>query len=129
RAGATPALSLQYGSRQGNGPLGVGWSVGGLSSIERCPFSIAHGDELAVPYTYLEPFVRHFPPPIGDVRVDEPFALCLDGRRLKAIPPSGELGPMRKFYVEGDLRTTVEAPDHDADGPTSIHVYDGEGRH
>jgi RHS repeat-associated protein len=129
RAGATPALSLQYGSRQGNGPLGVGWSVGGLSSIERCPFSIAHGDQLAVPYTYLEPFVRHFPPPIGDVRVDEPFALCLDGRRLKAIPPSGELGPMRKFYVEGDLRTTVEAPDHDADGPTSINVYDGEGRH
>lgn len=32
-----PKLSLSYNSRAGNGPLGVGWSLGGLSSISWCP--------------------------------------------------------------------------------------------
>src|SRR5690606_33667706 len=34
--GMQPSLSLRYSSLSGNGPLGVGWSVTGLSSIERC---------------------------------------------------------------------------------------------
>ena len=35
-AGVTPAISLDYSSRGGNGPLGQGWSIGGLSAITRC---------------------------------------------------------------------------------------------
>ncbi|UXY50783.1 FG-GAP-like repeat-containing protein [Pseudomonas tohonis] len=32
-----PSLSINYSSQAGNGPLGMGWSLGGLSQIGRCP--------------------------------------------------------------------------------------------
>ncbi|UXY52247.1 FG-GAP-like repeat-containing protein [Pseudomonas tohonis] len=32
-----PSLSIGYSSQAGNGPLGMGWSLGGLSQIGRCP--------------------------------------------------------------------------------------------
>ena len=35
-AGATPPLGLLYHSQRGNGLLGVGWTLDGLSSITRC---------------------------------------------------------------------------------------------
>ncbi|RYE17247.1 MAG: hypothetical protein EOP51_24255, partial [Sphingobacteriales bacterium] len=31
-----PALALNYNSRAGNGLVGIGWSIGGLSTISRC---------------------------------------------------------------------------------------------
>src|SRR5437667_7080970 len=40
-AGMAPALSLDYNSQQGNGLLGVGWSLAGLPSIGRCPQTVA----------------------------------------------------------------------------------------
>lgn len=33
--GLTPQIALSYSSQAGNGPLGVGWSISGLSSISR----------------------------------------------------------------------------------------------
>src|SRR5687768_7892548 len=43
-AGVTPKLSLNYSSQGGYGPLGKGWSIGGLSSITRCRASREAGD-------------------------------------------------------------------------------------
>lgn len=41
-AGVTPQVSLDYSSTQSsNGLVGVGWSIGGISTITRCPQTIA----------------------------------------------------------------------------------------
>ena len=39
RAGMEPKISLNYSSNGGNGPMGVGWSIGGLQKITRGPSS------------------------------------------------------------------------------------------
>ena len=64
RAGMTPALSLSYSSTDGNGVVGVGWSLGGgiLSEVTKCNKTIA-----------IDGFAEH------------QSALCLDGARLVDI--------------------------------------------
>ena len=62
--GMTPALSLEYRHRAPGGLLGVGWSIGGLSQIARCPRTVAQ-DGVAAPVT--------------NTAADR---FCLDGQRL-----------------------------------------------
>ncbi|MBL8511221.1 MAG: VCBS repeat-containing protein [Betaproteobacteria bacterium] len=66
-AGLEPKLSLAYNSQAGNGLMGLGWNLGGLSFISRCPRTVAQ-DGIAgiVNYTYDDRY-------------------CLDGQRLIAI--------------------------------------------
>jgi YD repeat-containing protein len=59
-----PNLSLSYNSRAGNGVMGVGWSLNGLSTISRCRASVAtEGYGSSGRYTASE-------------------RLCLDGQKL-----------------------------------------------
>src|SRR5438477_12262 len=63
--GVQPKISLEYDSRSGNGPLGVGWSVAGLSAIYRCNSTYAQDPAPApVTLTYSDRF-------------------CMDGKRLR----------------------------------------------
>jgi hypothetical protein len=71
-AGMAPNLSLVYNSQGGNGLLGVGWSLSGLSAITRCP------------KTLIQDGVK------TGVNLDANDVYCLDGRRLVAI--SGTYG-------------------------------------
>ena len=65
--GMTPAISLEYRSRSVHGLLGIGWNVGGLSQIARCPRTLAQ-DGITAPVNFT-----------GDDRY------CLDGQRLVVV--------------------------------------------
>jgi Salmonella virulence plasmid 65kDa B protein len=70
-----PNLSLSYNSRGGNGLMGVGWSLSGLSTISRCRASIATENSG------------------GGKRFTNADSLCLDGQKLvlasTSIAPTG----------------------------------------
>ena len=42
--GMTPHLSLEYNSQGGNGIMGLGWSLGGMSKISRVPYTYMYDD-------------------------------------------------------------------------------------
>lgn len=64
RRGMQPELALTYSSRAGNGVAGMGWSLSGLSSVERCPSTLEQDGTIR---------------PVG---LDAGDKLCLDGQRL-----------------------------------------------
>src|SRR5207245_2344255 len=66
-AGMQPKLALSYSSQAGNGLLGVGWIVSGLSSIDRCRRTIIQ-DGVGIGVTY-----------------DANDRYCLDGQRLVLV--------------------------------------------
>jgi hypothetical protein len=63
----TPQLSLAYSSSGGNGLVGVGWSLTGLTSVSRCPKTVAQDGA-----------------PDG-VNWNSSDALCLGGDRLMKV--------------------------------------------
>lgn len=66
-AGMQPDLSLVYNNQGGNGLLGMGWSLSGLSAISRCPKTVAQdGVKEGVNFTSGDRF-------------------CVDGMRLVAV--------------------------------------------
>lgn len=67
RAGMQPELSLVYGSRAEDGPLGVGWRLSGIPSIRPCPATLATDG-----YT-------------DGVHFDDDDRFCLDGAKLIAL--------------------------------------------
>jgi hypothetical protein len=66
-AGMHPGLSLDYNSAAGSGPLGIGWSIGGLAAVTRCPRTLDQDGE------------------IEGVGYDQDDRFCLNGARLVAI--------------------------------------------
>lgn len=78
-----PKLELDYSSQGGNGLLGKGWSIGGLSTISRCGKTLAQNDA------------------IHGVDGSNADRLCLDGDQLK--PDSGN------YWADGTVyRTELE---------------------
>jgi RHS repeat-associated protein len=75
RLGMEPSLAVSYDSSAGDGPLGVGFSVQGLSAITRCPANLAQDG-------YIAP-----------VRYDTKDHFCLDGLRLVPVAPTPGDGP------------------------------------
>ncbi len=69
-----PELSINYSSNAGTGPLGVGFSMGGMSAIHRCGKTIIQDEKK------------------WGINLDQKDRYCLDGQRLIAIsgnPGSG----------------------------------------
>ncbi|MFD7079078.1 FG-GAP-like repeat-containing protein [Streptomyces sp. NPDC059918] len=114
RAGVQPRLSLQYSGGLGNGLLGVGWSLQGLSSITRCTGTFASDGK-----------------PSG-VGFDAGDRFCLDGTKLKSV--SGTYGASGSEYrTESDDFAKIVAgvagpPGTRAIGPATFTVYRKDGR-
>src|SRR4029453_6583287 len=74
-AGMEPKLALVYNSQAGNGELGIGWSLEGLSAIPRCARKGGQGGGAR------------------GINYDGNDRYCLDGQRLVAIAgPYGGVG-------------------------------------
>ncbi len=82
-----PALSLTYSSQAGNGLVGMGWSINGLSAITRCAANMA-----------LDGYK-------GGINYDKNDKFCLDGQRLIPKAPFG--GAVQEYRTEPDTFTRV----------------------
>jgi len=112
-AGLQPTLSLNYSSNRGNGPLGLGWALGGLTSIKRCGKTIAQ-DGI-----------------IGRVSFDEGDRLCLDGQRLVLV--NGDGSDAAYWAPNAEYRTEIESFSRiravvDGSGRRSFTVESKDGR-
>ncbi|MEV6282747.1 FG-GAP-like repeat-containing protein [Kribbella sp. NPDC051770] len=114
RAGFEPKLSLKYSSQSGNGQLGMGFNLSGLSQISLCAKSVAD-DQVAqgVQFTGVGPF-------------------CLDGQRL--IAKTGQYGANGTEYrTLPDTHVQVKSfraagtPSSEI-GPTFFEVRRPDGR-
>ena len=108
-AGMEPSLSLIYNSQGGNGLLGVGWSLGGLSVIHRCPATIVQD-------TFID-----------GVDYDTNDKFCIDGQRLVAI--SGAYGADGTEYrTEIDGFAKIISNGAAGAGPASFTVWAKSGQ-
>jgi RHS repeat-associated protein len=107
--GAAPELALVYNSRAGNGTLGHGWSLEGLSTITRCNRTIAQdGAAAGVTNTLADRF-------------------CLDGQSLKLV--SGTYGADGSVYAtEIDGFARIVATGIAGNGPLSFTVTSRDGQ-
>ena len=110
-AGVTPAISLSYSSNNLiEGPLGVGWSIAGLSAISRCPQTPIHdnGNIQGVQYNNEDKF-------------------CLDGQRL--LLKSGSYGaPNSTYHTAIDNFATITAKQGSSvDGPLYFEIKNKAG--
>lgn len=93
--GFQPKLELAYQSGATNGVMGLGWQIGGLSSIHRCPKTLAQ-DGL-----------------VGGVSYTSSDRLCLDGNRI-LVPVSGATQAERDVNYHGFIGATPALNGSDA---------------
>ncbi|NOK20731.1 FG-GAP-like repeat-containing protein [Corallococcus carmarthensis] len=114
RAGIEPSLSLQYRSRGGNGLLGMGWSMTGLSSIARCAKTYAR-DGVAEGITFTTQ-----------------DRLCLDGKRLIQVDssglPYGTPGTEYRLETGDPTKIALRGEDWGGRAPTWFEVFLKDGR-
>ncbi len=91
RQGMQPAISVNYSSRGGNGVLGMGWSMSGLSSVHRCPQTVAQDTML------------------DTVTFDDSDRLCLDGQRLMLRTTGDYWSSTAEYQTEIDSYARVRA--------------------
>ena len=108
-AGMQPTLALKYDSGAKSSYLGIGWRLTGLSSIHRCPKTVAQdGVKAGVSYSEADRF-------------------CLDGKRLTLI--SGEYGkPGSEYRTELETFNKVIVTGTAGTGPAYFTVMTKSGQ-
>jgi RHS repeat-associated protein len=106
RAGLEPHISLVYNSASGNGLVGMGWTIGGLSAISRCPKTSAT-DGWA-----------------SRIKFDDSDALCLDGQRLVWVSGSSSLTSGAVYRTELDSFDKIELVSEEIEGTDEVFFRD-----
>jgi hypothetical protein len=110
--GMQPNLAFTYNSQAGNGLLGVGWNLSGLSAITRCP------------KTYAQDGVKE------GVKLDITDRYCLDGNRL--IPSDGNYSNYgangKEYRTEIDTSVKIISYGNTGYGPSYFKVWTKSGR-
>ncbi len=109
-AGMEPKLALGYSSQGGNGLLGVGWSLSGLSAITRCPRTIAQDGVN------------------GGVNYDANDRFCLDGQRLVAITGSNYSAAGTEYRTERESYTKIISYGSAGNGPEYFMAWTKSGQ-
>lgn len=108
RHGMQPALAVAYDSQQGNGLLGVGFSLSGISSVVRCPWTITDDGR---------------PRP---VQYDAQDAICLGGTRLILL--TGTHLEDAEYRTNPDTFAKVVAERRGGSETTAFVVREKDGR-
>ena len=117
-AGIEPKLSVNYSSRGGNGPLGIGFSLSGLSMISRGAASIDK-DGFADPVDF-----------------DDNDRFMLSGQRLEIVGLNGSPTTNKAYYGDAgsEYRTEIDsfsrviANDQAGNGPAWFKVWTKSGQ-
>jgi Salmonella virulence plasmid 65kDa B protein len=108
-AGVVPSLSLEYSNQSSNGLLGIGWTLGGLPSIGRCPRTIAQDGAS------------------GGVNFDANDRFCMEGERLVVV--SGTYGADGAVYrTEVDTFSKIISHGTAGSGPAWFEVHTKSGQ-
>jgi Salmonella virulence plasmid 65kDa B protein/Insecticide toxin TcdB middle/N-terminal region len=102
--GMQPHIALTYNSQQGNGYVGVGWGVSGLSAIYRCNLTVAQ-DAAAAP-----------------VALATSDGYCMDGQRLRLTSASGTYGLANSTY-QTEIANFVNVTAYTQSGVTGIAYW------
>ena len=108
-AGLQPKLALSYNSNRGDGLLGVGWSLAGLSAISRCNLTIAQ-DSAA-----------------GSPQLTSTDRFCLDGNRLRTTNGSTYGAAGSTYQTEIANFSNVTANGTAGSGPAWFSVQGKNG--
>ena len=117
RRGMQPAVSIDYSSRAGNGPLGMGFSLSAGGAVSRCPWTRATDGQ------------------DRPVQFDQNDKLCLDGQRLLRDPDSpqlyGDAGAIYRTELDSWTRVTQLSGSLGADTGLyfKVELRDGEIRY
>lgn len=104
-----PQIDLSYSSVSGNGIAGMGWSLSGLSMINRCGQSLEAGDGIN-----------------RGVGINANDRFCLDGQRLLLV--SGTYGADGAIYrTEIDAIAKVQSVGAAGSGPSYFKVWRKDG--
>ncbi len=105
-AGMEPKLALTYNSQGGNGLLGMGWSLSGLSAITRCPQTVAQdGPQGGF---------------VGGVNYNERDRYCLDGQRLVLVVGASYGADGAEYRTERESFTKIISYGAPGSGPTYV---------
>jgi hypothetical protein len=110
RNGMQPSLSLSYSSNGRNGLLGVGWSLGGLSSVGRCP-STRRTRGLDRPVLF-----------------DTGDQFCLDGNPLVKVDGTSGFDGEYRTLTETFAKVVASGTSSGPMGPERWTVYTKDGR-